>query len=64
VISRNAEFLQAVTEANVQLTMQMLYDRRVVLREMMDKGENGLAGTTYDVSSGKVLFVNSHLHGL
>ena len=53
MISSNADFLQAVTEANVQLTMQMLYDRRVVLREMMDKGENGLAGTTYDVSSGR-----------
>ena len=54
--SQNAKFVQAVAEMNVQLTMQKLRDRSVVLREMIDKGEIGLVGAMYDVSTGKVTF--------
>jgi len=54
--SQNAKFVQAVTEMNVQLTLQTLRDRSVVLRKMIDKGEIGLVGAMYDVSSGKVTF--------
>jgi carbonic anhydrase len=54
--SQNAKFVQAVAEMNVQLTMQKLRDRSVVLREMIDKGEIGLVGAMYDVSTGKVVF--------
>jgi len=36
--------------------MQTLRDRSIVLREMIDKGEIGLVGAMYDVSSGKVSF--------
>lgn len=61
--SKNAGFVQAVAEMNVQLTMQMLYDRSVVLREMIDRGEIGLVGAMYDVSSGKVTFADRLLHG-
>jgi carbonic anhydrase len=32
-----------------------LNDGSVVLREMIDKGEIGLVGAMYDVSSGKVI---------
>jgi len=41
---------------NVNLTMQKLRDRSVVLREMLDKGEIGMVGAMYDVSTGKVTF--------
>ncbi len=54
--SQNPEFVQAVAEMNVQLTLQKLRDRSVVLREMIDQGEVGLVGAMYDVSSGKVTF--------
>ncbi|MEA3243891.1 MAG: carbonic anhydrase, partial [Pseudomonadota bacterium] len=54
--SQNAKFVQAVTEMNVQLTMQTLRDRSVVLREMIDNGDIGLVGAMYDVSTGKVTF--------
>ncbi len=54
--SKNARFVQAVTEMNVQLTMQKLRARSVVLRELIDKNEIGLVGAMYDVSSGKVTF--------
>ena len=54
--SENAEFVQAVAEMNVLVTMQTLRDRSVVLREMIDKGEIGLVGAMYDVDSGMVIF--------
>ncbi len=54
--SKNTEFVQAVSEMNVKLTMQKLRDRSVVLREMLDKGEIGMVGAMYDLSTGKVTF--------
>ena len=54
--SQNAKFVQAVTEMNVQLTMQTLRERSVVLREMIDNGDIGLVGAMYDVSTGKITF--------
>lgn len=54
--SKNKEFVQAVAEMNVKLTMQKLRDRSVVMREMLDKGEIGMVGAMYDVSTGKVTF--------
>lgn len=54
--SKNTEFVQAVAEMNVNLTMQKLRDRSVVLREMLDKGEIGMVGAMYDISTGKVAF--------
>ena len=54
--SQNDKFVEAVTEKNVKLTMQKLRTRSVVLREMIDKGEIGLVGAMYDVSTGQVTF--------
>ena len=54
--STNADFVQAVADVNVNLTMQKLRTRSVVLRDMIDKGEIGLVGAMYDVSTGKVTF--------
>jgi len=54
--SKNPEFVQAVAEMNVKLTMQKLRDRSIVLRGMLDKGEIGMVGAMYDVSTGKVTF--------
>jgi len=54
--SKNTKFVQSVTEVNVQLTMQKLRERSVVLREMLDKGEIAMVGAMYDVSTGEVVF--------
>ena len=54
--SKNAAFVQAVAEMNVQLTMRKLRDRSVVLREIIDSGQIRLVGAMYDVASGKVKF--------
>ena len=55
--SKNTDFVQAVAEKNVELTMGKLRDRSVVLRGMFDKGEIGMVGAMYDVSTGKVQFL-------
>ena len=54
--SKNAKFVLAVAELNVEMTMRTLRDRSVVLREMIDQGELGLVGAMYDVTTGKVEF--------
>ena len=54
--STNPEFVQAVSEMNVHLTMKTLRDRSVVLRQMIESGEIALVGAMYDVSTGKVTF--------
>ena len=55
--SKNDKFVQAVTEKNVQFAMQKLRDRSVLLRGMIDNGEIGLVGAMYNVSTGKVTFL-------
>lgn len=54
--SKNPEFVQAVADMNVSLTMQKLRNRSVVLREMLDKGEIKLVGAMYDIHTGEVKF--------
>ena len=54
--SKNPDFVQAVAEKNVHLTMQKLRDRSIVLREMIESGEIGLVGAMYDVATGQVTF--------
>jgi carbonic anhydrase len=55
VVAAEAE-LEILIQMNPRLIIQKIRDRRVVLREIIDKGEIGLVGAMYDVSTGKVLF--------
>ena len=57
--SENDKFVQSVAEKNVELTMQKLRTRSVVLREMIDKGEISLVGAMYNVRTGKVTFFDN-----
>ncbi len=54
--SKNSAFVDQVSEANVRLVMQQIRERSPILREMLDKGEIGLVGGMYDLSTGKVQF--------
>ena len=54
--SKNHEFIEKVSEANVRLVMQQIRERSPVLREMLDKGQIGLVGGMYDLSTGEVHF--------
>ena len=55
--SKNAKFVQAVTDKNVVLTIERIRKRSSILRGMVDKGQIGLAGAMYDVHNGTVKFM-------
>jgi len=55
--SKNNAFVQAVTDKNVVLTVERIRERSTILRNMVDKGQIGLAGAMYDVHNGKVSFI-------
>jgi len=54
--SKNKEFVQAVSDKNVELTVQAIKDGSEVLKEMFDNNEISIVGAMYDVASGKVTF--------
>jgi carbonic anhydrase len=54
--SKNLEFVDKVAEANVRLVMRQIPERSAILREMLDKGQIGLEGGMYDLSTGKIRF--------
>jgi carbonic anhydrase len=54
--SKNTEFVQAVADKNVELTVQAIKDGSEVLNEMVAKGEIQIVGAMYDVANGEVAF--------
>ena len=57
--TKNSAFVDQVSEANVRLVMKEIRERSPILREMLDKGEIGLVGGMYDLSTGKVQFYDN-----
>jgi carbonic anhydrase len=57
--TKNYAFVDQVSEANVRLVMKEIRERSPILREMLDKGEIGLVGGMYDLSTGKVRFYDN-----
>jgi carbonic anhydrase len=55
--SRNPEFVRAVTEMNVKLTMETIRKRSTILAGMIARGEVGLVGAIYDVTTGVVTWM-------
>jgi carbonic anhydrase len=54
--SKNPVFVEAVTKENVRHQMRQIKEKSPLLKEMIDKGEVGLVGGLYDISTGKVEF--------
>ena len=57
--SKNAEFVQKVSEANMRLVMRQIRERSPILREMLDQGQIGMVGGMYDLSTGVVHFYDN-----
>ncbi len=55
--SANAEFVDSVAVANVELAIADLKAKSAVLNEMIEAGEITIAGAMYDVKSGEVSFL-------
>lgn len=56
--SANNEFVDAVALKNVGLTIEQIKEKSPVLKEMLDKGEIGIAGAMYKIDSGEVEFLD------
>jgi carbonic anhydrase len=54
--SQNKEFVHAVTEENVRLTVQNILDRSPTIRDQVESGEVMVIGALHDVSTGTVTF--------
>jgi carbonic anhydrase len=55
--STDDAFVLAVTERNVELTLEAIRSKSPVLKEMLAAGEIKLAGGVYDVRTGEVRFM-------
>ena len=55
--AQNADFVQAVAEQNVRLTMARILEESEVLRKLRDAGDVDVVGGMYDVESGAVEFL-------
>jgi carbonic anhydrase len=54
--SQNAEFVQAVAQKNVHLTVAEILERSPILREMNQKKEIGIVGGLHDIETGQITF--------
>lgn len=54
--SQNAEFVQAVAQENVHLTVAEILERSPILREMNQKKEIGIVGGLHDTETGQITF--------
>jgi carbonic anhydrase len=54
--SQNSAFVDEGAKANVRLVMQQIRERSPILREMLDKGQIGLVGGMYDLSTSRIQF--------
>jgi carbonic anhydrase len=54
--SKNTEFVQAVADKNVEMTVQAIKDNSEVLNEMVNNKEILIVGAMYDVATGAVTF--------
>ncbi|MDT0606462.1 carbonic anhydrase family protein [Croceitalea rosinachiae] len=55
--SKNLDFVNAVADTNVQLTIEDIRSLSPVLKEMEDNGEIAIVGAMYDIADGKVHFM-------
>lgn len=55
--SKNQEFVDTVTRANVNLNVQALVDRSAVLRDLVAEGQLKVVGGIYDLNTGRVTWL-------
>jgi len=57
--SKNHEFVEKVSDANVHLVMRQIREQSPILREMIDQQKVGLVGGMYDLTTGQVQFYSN-----
>lgn len=59
--STNPLFVEKVAVINVKRTVQSIQERSPILKEMLETGQIGIVGGSYDVATGKVMFFDDTL---
>ncbi len=54
--SSNDEFVEKVSTINIKRTVHGIMERSPILKEMIEKGEIGIAGGTHNIATGEVEF--------
>lgn len=54
-------FVDAVAENNVHLSIDLILEKSPILREMVDKGQLGIVGAMYNIESGVVQFYDQDI---
>jgi len=55
--SKNTTFVEAVSEANVRLTVERIRELSPILRDLENAGKIQIAGCIYNLDSGRVRFL-------
>jgi carbonic anhydrase len=55
--SKNKDFVEAVSEANVRLTVERIRDLSPILRDLENAGKIQIAGCIYDLDTGRARFL-------
>ena len=55
--SKNSAFVEAVSEANVRLTVERIRELSPILRDLESKGKIQITGCVYDLATGRVRFL-------
>src|SRR5258707_5858899 len=58
--SKNSSFVEAVSEANVRLTVQRIRELSPILRDLETAGKIQITGCIYDLDTGRVRFLPSN----
>jgi carbonic anhydrase len=59
--SANPLFVEKVAVINVKRTVQAVMERSPILKEMIETGQIGIVGGSYDVTNGEVTFFDDTL---
>ena len=59
--SNNPVFVEKVATINVKRTVHAVLERSPILKEMIEQGQIGIVGGTYDVGNGQVTFFDDSL---
>ncbi len=54
--SKNKEFVENVAAINVHRSVEQIIERSYILEQMLEKGEIGIVGAMYDITTGVVEF--------
>lgn len=57
--SKNANFVENVSEINVKRTVKSIIQRSYILEQMIENGEVGIIGAMYNIETGVVEFYNA-----